>query len=239
MAYSCQLTSFEDIEYKWREILEGSFLNSIFITPSWQKTWWNSMRSEAMELSILSVKEDDNVIGIAPLMKDNGVISFLGSTDVCDLHDFVVLKGYEEIFFETISEYLTQGTWHEIKLESILAYSPTLEYMESFAKKSGYKFDKVVEDKLVGVELPSSWDDYLSKLRKKDRHELRRKLRRLESEADFYIEKFGEPDQIIEAMDDFLELMAQSRDEKAVFLDKSKKDFFKYMTSQISKDGYL
>jgi|GEM_PF-77482 len=239
LSYSCQITSFEDIEHIWWQILEDSFLNSIFVTPSWQKTWWNSMGSETMELVILSVREDDKVIGIGPLVKDHGIISFLGSTDVCDLHDFVVLKGYEEKFFETMFEYLIQDTWDEIKLESVLSYSPTLVYMESFAKKNGYKLDKVIEDKLVGVALPDSWDEYLSKLRKKDRHELRRKLRRLESESDFYIERFNDPDQIMEAIDDFLDLMAQSRDEKAEFLDEEKKDFFKYMTSQISKDGHV
>lgn len=239
MSYSFHLTDFDSSESDWEYILADSTINSVFITPHWQKTWWEGMGSDETDLRLIKVICDDKTIGIAPLIKNNQVISFLGSTDLCDLHDFVMLRGYESQFFQAIQDYMGGEKWEHIILESVPDGSPTLDYMEHFADMNGYKFEKIVEDKLVGVSLPDSWDGYLSSLRKKDRHELRRKLRRLEAEPNFFIERFSETNDVLGAMDDFLSLMAESRGEKAAFLDDSKQDFFRYMAGRMSEYGYI
>jgi len=239
LSYSFHLTDFENSQLDWENILANSSTNSVFITSHWQKTWWDGMRSDDMELRLIKVIGDDGTIGIAPLIKHNKTISFLGSTDLCDLHDFVIQKGQESQFFEAIEDYMAEEEWDNIILESVMEGSPTLGYMESFAERNGYRFQRTAEDKLVGVSLPDSWDSYLATLRKKDRHELRRKLRRLEAEPNFFVESFSEPSDVLGAMDDFLRLMAESRGEKAEFLDDSKQDFFRYMAGRMSEYGYI
>ena len=103
----------------------------------------------------------------------------------------------------------------------------------------GYQVNKVLEDELVGVTLPDTWDDYLGGLRKKDRHELRRKFRKLEGEADYHIEELSSVVDISDSIEEFLSLMAQSRDEKAEFLTGDRASFFRTMALNMSRQGYL
>ena len=53
------------------------------------------MGSSQNELHLIVIKDDQTVLGIAPMMKTNGVISFLGSTDLWDMHDFKIEYGKE------------------------------------------------------------------------------------------------------------------------------------------------
>jgi CelD/BcsL family acetyltransferase involved in cellulose biosynthesis len=91
----------------------------------------------------------------------------------------------------------------------------------------------------MGVTLPDTWDEYLTGLRKKDRHELRRKLRRLESQTAFRIQHLTDPYSISDAMDDFLRLMAQSREEKSEFLTAQREAFFREMFVELAQRKLL
>tara|TARA_Y100001001_G_C7860769_1_gene257618 strand:- start:223 stop:732 length:510 start_codon:yes stop_codon:yes gene_type:complete len=78
----------------------------------------------------------------------------------------------------------------------------------------------------------------MSRLRKKDRHELRRKLRRLESQEDFrQYEADLSPGNIEIEMDDFFALMAKSAVQKKEFLTVDNKGFFIDIATKLSPKG--
>ena len=239
MAYSFHLESFQDIEKEWERLLPDSVTNNIFLTPSWQKTWWESVKPSGQELRIVRFAEGDTTFGIAPLIFDSGVITFLGGTDLWDIHDFIVLRGREEDFSKAFLGYLEGEEWSELRLESLLEESPALCHFMPLAVEKGYRVEREEEDKLMGVALPETWDEYLAGLRKKDRHELRRKLRRLEGEVDYRIEQLSDVHDVSQAMDDFLHLMAQSREEKSEFLTSERGSFFRDMALEMAERGFL
>lgn len=239
MAYSFRIESFQEIEAEWEHILPNSVTNNIFLTPYWQKTWWESMSLDEEELRLVKIMEGDTTIGIAPLSKNQGLITFLGGTDLWDIHDFIVLKGQEDGFFQALMGYLEDEDWTEIRLESVLEGSPTLSHLYHLAQGRGYRVEQRSEDNLMGVTLPGTWEEYLNGLRKKDRHELRRKLRRLESVADFQITQLSDVDSVSEAMEDFLHLMGQSREEKSEFLTDERGTFFLDMSLKMAQRGFL
>ena len=239
MAYSFQLESFQTIETEWEHLLSNSVANNIFLTPYWQRTWWESMQTAGQELRIVKFVDVDTTIGIAPLVKSDGLLTFLGGTDLCDIHDFIVTKGKEVGFFQALMDYLEDEEWSEVRLESILEGSPTLSHLPALAKDRGYKVEQHEEDNLMGIALPSTWEEYLSGLRKKDRHELRRKLRRLEESGDFHVEQVSDVQGVSEAMEDFLHLMGQSREEKSEFLTAERGAFFKDMSLKLAQRGLL
>ena len=239
MTYSFHLGTFESIESEWNQLLEDSVTNNIFLTPLWQKTWWDTVSPTGQELRLVKVVEGDTTIGIAPLVKQGEAITFLGGTDLWDMHDFIVRKGHEGPFYQALMEYLETEDWKEIRLESLLEESPTISQLTALASEKGYRIDQGSEGPLMGVSLPHTWEEYLMDLRKKDRHELRRKLRRLEGEADFHIQQLDDFESISEAMDDFLQLMAQSREEKAEFLSDERGEFFRVMALELARQGYL
>ena len=239
MAYSFRIESFQSIEAEWEHLLPNSVTNNIFLTPYWQKTWWESMRLDEQELRLVKLMEGDTTIGIAPLLKNQGLISFLGGTDLWDIHDFVVLKGQEDGFFLALMDYLEDEDWTEVRLESLLEGSPTLSHLSPLAQDRGYRVEQREEDNLMGITLPDTWDEYLMGLRKKDRHELRRKLRRLDAEANFHIQQLNDVQSVSDAMDEFLHLMGQSREEKSQFLTSERGDFFRDMSLELARRGLL
>ena len=239
MAYSFHTESFQTIQSEWEHLLPNSVANNIFLTPYWQKVWWASMATGSQELKIIKVMEGNTTIGIAPMVSHQGVITFLGGTDLWDIHDFIVLKGQEDGFFHAFMDYLEDEEWTEVRLESLLEGSPTLSHLSTLAVEKGYRVEQGREDNLMGVSLPATWDEYLMGLRKKDRHELRRKLRRLTEDANFRVQQLSDFTSVSEAIDDFLDLMAQSREEKSEFLTEERGSFFRDMALEMSQRGFL
>ncbi len=77
------------------------------------------------------------------------------------------------------------------------------------------------------MPLPGSWDAYLATLSKKDRHELRRKLRRLGGAGDVAFREVASTEGLDAAMDDFLRLHRESREDKADFMNAHMEEFFR------------
>lgn len=239
MAYSFSTESFQSVLADWEGLLPNSTVNNIFLTPYWQQTWWESEAAGDQQLRIIKVTEDGETIGVAPLALHGGMVTFLGSTDLWDIHDFVILKGREEPFFDALMDYLDGEEWEEVRLESLLESSSTLGHLTRLAVTKGFRVEQSREDNLMGVALPGTWDEYLMGLRKKDRHELRRKLRRLSAETAYEVQQLDDPASVKEAMDDFLVLMAQSREEKSDFLTSERGSFFKDITLELAERGFV
>ncbi len=239
MTYSFRKQTFATAEKAWQEVLPQSVNNNVFLTHYWQKIYWETMGSADEDLLLFTFSEDDDVIGIAPLVRKDGVITFLGSTDLWDNHDFIVKKGKEGIFLGEFLEYLEQEQYTEIRLESVLEDSYTVSLLPSLAVAKGYKVDLVREDCLMGVPLPQTWDEYLTTLRKKDRHELRRKLRRLDGEENVNITRLKQASEINESIGTFLHLMAESREDKSEFLTPEREKFFRSVSVELAQRGVL
>jgi CelD/BcsL family acetyltransferase involved in cellulose biosynthesis len=89
------------------------------------------------------------------------------------------------------------------------------------------------------LDLPATWEEYLGILTAKQRHEVRRKLRRL-SEAgkvEYHIVK----DRVVvhDSMDTFLKMFTESRTDKAVFLTAQMESFFRSLADNMAEAGLL
>ena len=93
------------------------------------------------------------------------------------------------------------------------------------------------EDVAPGVELPATWEDYLAGLSKKDRHELRRKLRRLESVENWRWYYVNEVEEVTARLDDFLHLMRLSDPEKAEYMTAEREVFFRKVAQRTAQLG--
>jgi CelD/BcsL family acetyltransferase involved in cellulose biosynthesis len=85
-----------------------------------------------------------------------------------------------------------------------------------------------VESKNVTVNmvLPASWDEYLMSLSKKQRHEVRRKFRRLFEAGTVKTHIIRSADEVAGAMGRFFELFRQSREERELFLTPIAREIF-------------
>lgn len=239
MTNSYHITDFETSTDDWNLIVSSDPNTNIFLTPIWQQSWWDIMSNPHQDLLLLKCIYDECVSGIAPLTRENGSLTFLGGTDLCDIHDFIITSGMENHFFDSVLEFLDNQDWDIVKLESIPEWSSTLIHLPEKATARGYNVRVSHEDSLMGVNLPDTWDEYLSSLRKKDRHELRRRLRRLEESVEFDVIEIESHDEIAKHIDDFLELMGQSRDEKSAFLTPERDSFFRQMCSKLAEQNLV
>lgn len=209
----------------------------LFVSPVWLEVWW-SVFGNNRELYLASVRQDDAVIGIAPLMIENGIASIIGSADVCDYLDFVVAQDRSQDFFDTLVDDLKQKGVQQLNLESLRPDSKVLTGLTEVALRRGCEVSLTPCDVTLEMALPDTWDDYLMTLNSKQRHEVRRKLRRLEEAGNFGYRAISGTS-VVEALDTFLKMFTESRDDKADFLTEKRESFFRSMTESMANAGIL
>jgi CelD/BcsL family acetyltransferase involved in cellulose biosynthesis len=89
------------------------------------------------------------------------------------------------------------------------------------------------------MSLPSSWEEYLQGLSGKERHEIRRKLRRLEAAGKVKLRCIENPAQVPDAMDQFIFLFKANRKDKAAFMTGSMPAFFRSLALNLALRGFL
>ena len=232
MSYKVTEETFDHLWPEWESLLTQSTFQTTFLTPSWQYDWWQEY-GETATLYLRSIRDQGHLIGIAPLMSIDNTILFLGDTDLWDYHDFIIQNGREENFYPSMFEDLSSHPWDTLDFRSIPEFSPTMIYLPKLANQYGYTVDITQEDVSPGMNLPKTWDDYLLSLSKKNRHELRRKFRKLDAQV---VHKSYSVDTgpINDVLDDFFNLMRISHEGKTLFLTQERERFFRRMAKTMN-----
>jgi CelD/BcsL family acetyltransferase involved in cellulose biosynthesis len=197
---------------------------SVFVTPAWLETWWGSFGGSASPM-LLSVKKNGRTTGLAPLLVRGETASFIGCPEVCDYLDFCVIPGEEQNFSAAVLQYLFQSGISKLELHALRPDSAALAGLSGSAQSlPGVELTCVQEAVSVELKLPGSWEQYLAMLDKKQRHEVRRKLRRLK-EAGPYCYRVIEGEAAVDFTPHFLEMFKQNP-EKEGFLSGTMSRFF-------------
>ncbi len=235
---------FEALAGEWNDLLHRSPADTIFLTLEYQRTWWRYLGEG--ELLILAARDDGNLVGIAPLFvtenaRGQRVMATVGCVEVADYLDLIVAQGWENEVYGTLVDYLARGgvEWDILDLCNIHQDSPTLELLPSLAEARGWTFSTALDDVCPIVQLPATWNEYLQMLSKKQRHEIRRKMRRLEAQAgvNWYI--VGPEHDLATEIEHFVDLMAASTPDKAEFLTPRMRSFFRQLASVAYDAGWL
>jgi CelD/BcsL family acetyltransferase involved in cellulose biosynthesis len=226
---------FDMLADEWDNPLDPQRADVFFMRHDWQRIWWRYLGRG--DLAIITFRDDvQSLRGITPwfITEEHGrhVWQILGCIDVSDYLDLILMPGYEKEVIASFLDFVQRDeapAWDEIRICNILEGSPTLEILPLLAAERGLRTEIGVEDVCPIIQLPTSYEDYLDSLDKKQRHELRRKRRRAED----YPVKWHKvvpgqtPDDEIEA---FLSLMSMSTSQKADFLKQpGYRDFFAEM----------
>jgi CelD/BcsL family acetyltransferase involved in cellulose biosynthesis len=210
----------------------------VFVSPHWLQVWWQVFGSGA-KLFLRVVRQSGSIIGIAPLLVRDKTASFLGSADVCDYLDFIVAPGKENDFFNSLLDDLKEKNINQLDLEPVRHDSTVLTQLADIARNRGYEVACTSEDISLEMELPPTFDEYLNMLTAKQRHEVRRKLRRL-SEAGKLDYHFVEDRATVpDAMDTFIKMFTESRQDKAAFLTGQMEAFFRLLANTMAEAGLL
>ena len=232
------LTSFQEIESEWEGVLRSSPVTTLFLSPQWQEVWWNTFGG-GKTMAGFYVPSSNGVDAVASLTSCGNTLSFLGNQETVDYNDFMVRPGFEAGFFEALLGRLEDQTWEVMRLDSLVETSPTLAHLPDLARQRGYSVEVQQEDTASGILLPSTWEDYLALLSKKNRHELRRKFRRLEATPDWSWYAVTGPDEVSSRLDEFINLMRGSSQDKDQYMTEEREEFFHNVSQRMADLGLL
>ena len=240
MSLQAHQESFDTLTEEWRALAKASAVGSVFATPAWQRAWWESCRTSE-ELLLLTFREGGAAKGIAPLMRTGDTIQFVGYSDLCDYHEFLFADGAEAEFYARLLDELLAIDWRTLELDGLTEDSPTLRYLPDLAGQKGLAVERALEtvSPRIPIPVPPTWGDYLLSLNKKDRHELRRKLRRLDAAGEIACYDAAGSQDMDEDISTLLYLLKSSGEAKAAFLTPERERFFRTLAAAMSKEGFL
>lgn len=236
---------FARLEPEWNDLLKRSTFNNIFITWEWQSHWW--MAYQPGELWVVTVHdENEQLVGLAPLFIENGdgerVVREIGCVDVTDYLDLLVDREHGAAVMDCLAAFLADhaASYDRINLCNLPPQSCTYQHFAGALQKYGFSTEFEQQEVCPIIELPSDWESFLALLDKKQRHELRRKLRIAAGQPglDWYM--VSDEHNLNDELNKFLSLMGASTEDKATFLSDDKNtDFFRRVMPVIWEKGWL
>lgn len=230
--------TFAEIFTIWVENGECWQWNNPFTTPAWLKSWWHHFADDN-ELLLLLVTEGKRPLGVAPLMLKDGIARFIGSIDLCDTGDFIAAPGARTDFSREMLGFLEAEGIETLILEQVRQDSLVYCDVIPTARTEGWRVTVVPQAVSVEMELPASWEEYLQRLAGKQRHEVRRKLRRANDAGVLCQSVVLTVPAVREAMHSFIDLFRQSRGDKMEFMNDAREGFFRSLAIELSQAGML
>ena len=238
MAYTVTQETFETLHSLWVDGEHPLEWDCLFVLPSWLKVWWSVFSNESSPY-ISAVRDKEKLIGIAPLLVKGEEARFIGDPDVCDYQDFIVAPGRGREFFETLINFLRQQGIRSLDLNTVRADSKVLTELVTVAKSLECEIFCAQEDFTLELDLPSSWDEFLGELTGKQRHEVRRKLRRLNEAGEVNYRVVEGLKEVMDEMETFLALFGLSRSDKAAFMTSQMNTYFRLLAESMAKANLL
>lgn len=211
-----------------------------FAHPAWHATWLAHFgASSGAEPVYLAVREGETLIGVAALdMAAPGRARTLGDPNVCDYGGPLARPGCEAAVARGVLEWLGEDMTPALELWGVRAGSVWPAALTSAADAHGWSCDAAPDGVAPLVALPATFDEYIAGLPKHDRHELRRKLRRLQAAGETQLtEVCGEA--MPPGLEQLFGMMRDSHDGKRQFLADEMEQFFRALAAAFAPTGSL
>ncbi|MBI3955356.1 GNAT family N-acetyltransferase [Candidatus Gottesmanbacteria bacterium] len=204
----------------WDDLVRQSPTATFFQTKSWLEIW---LKHFPVEHKIIGVYEREELIGMVPLNLANDKVNLLGITPVLngelvsDFGDIIAKISYEKIVWqEILAKFKVQSSKFKIELDFIREDSPSYKVLKELGGQ------EEIQDEAPYLDLPKTWEEYLDSLDRHNRHELKRKMRKIENEDMKIVTSLC----TFEDINELFRLMEISSEEKRRFLSKEMKAYF-------------
>ncbi len=233
---------FTEVKTEWNALLSGSGQNSPFLTHQWFDAWWQSF-SGKYTMEILFFRDDSgSLVGIAPLRASSGSLEFIASPEVTDYCDVIYSENRRSEIYACLWDQFRKNYsgLPRIELINIPEGSPTLTELPRLFADSGYICEVQKSEVVPRLQLPNSYVEYMDSLGRKNRHELRRKLRKLAALGQIRIQRIREPAILRASIAEFISLHRASSPEKQAFWQKQGMScFFNTLSSLFSLENWM
>jgi CelD/BcsL family acetyltransferase involved in cellulose biosynthesis len=162
---------------QWQRLPQRSPMQS----PTWLLAWWQAFAGESWQLQIVSVYDDQRLVGLAPWYLVGKQLRFLGDGTVCSDHaDLAIANGYNDSVVTEIANWLTSHAskhWDFIQFDAVDAGEGPIVKVLKQLRSNGLATHERAMTGCWHVDLPGTWEEYLAALSKNHRKRCRRWLR--------------------------------------------------------------
>jgi CelD/BcsL family acetyltransferase involved in cellulose biosynthesis len=223
---------FQALADEWNRLLAMSASHVPFLRHEYLLAWWQTLGGGEWSNSagpkpelcvVLGRRPDGSLAGIAPLFytlnrDGEAALMLLGCIEISDYLDLIVSQEDLETFIPALLDFLDSPAlppWAVLDFYNILESSPTLMALQAAAQARTWTHHHLKLQHCPTIHLASDWESYLAGIDKKQRHEIRRKMRRIESQEHavrwYIVEDQANLDDEIDA---FFDLMAFDPEKK-------------------------
>ncbi len=233
---------------EWNDLLKESVSDTPFLRHEYQRGWWEHRGGgewQNAQLVLVSAREDGRLVGIAPLFiaeyEGKPALLLIGSIEISDYLDLIVRMDDHSRFITGLLDFLASSladSWSAVDWYNLPDSSPTLAAFKAESESRGWTHLEEMYRPTPRIALNGDFDEYLSRVEKKQRHEIRRKMRRaIESERGvrWFISDMADPEAEI---DSFLKLMEQDQG-KASFLQEPMRTQMRDVIRTAHENGWL
>ncbi|MCO5207520.1 MAG: GNAT family N-acetyltransferase [Anaerolineae bacterium] len=218
--------AFEQLTDEWDALAQRGMTDTPFQTLAYQRAWWTHLGPGL--LTTITVRDDDQLHAIGCFYVVDGIVHFNGCVEETDYLDLICAPDSAETAWNAVIDVICSADypdWHTLEFCNIPEASPSRAILERISAERKLSFSADIQEVCPVIMLPTSFDAYLDTLDKKQRHEIRRKLRRAAG-ADAQLRIIGENDDLAEAIDAFLVLLQKSTIEKEAWLNDERRAVF-------------
>jgi CelD/BcsL family acetyltransferase involved in cellulose biosynthesis len=246
---------FAQLAPEWNSLLERGVTRVPFLRAEYQGAWWAGRGGgewpATAELLVAAGRgAEGELLGVAPLFHavnrdGRPALLLVGGVEISDYLDFVVARSDAEAFCTSLLERLAAPdvpAWEVLDLYNVPANSPTRTALARAASARGWTAGEQLLQPVPAITLPDDWETYLATMvEKKERQEIRRKMRRAEGGEDkvtWRIIDGGAGQDVDAASEAFMALMTHNAD-KANFLTAEMRRQFGLIVRVMAEQGWL
>ena len=176
---------------EWNDLLSGSITDTPFLRYEYQQTWWEHHGGgewQNPKLVLVTAREDEKLIGIAPLFiseyDGQSALLLIGSIEISDYLDLIVRMDDHPRFITGLLDFLASflpDSWSGVDWYNLPDSSPTLAALKAESIQRGWTHLEEMYRPTPRIALNGDFEEYLGRVEKKQRHEIKRKMRRAEA----------------------------------------------------------
>lgn len=244
----------DQLASEWNTLLRMSAADTIFLTWEWISSWLGTILPDA-SLMVVAVRDfEQRLIAVAPFYRSRFYLFgripykclriFGDSNSGAEYPDIIVKRGLDDIVIPLISRVYTENAekWDWVWLLNIAGWTGALERLTGtfrsstiIVKKAPYSFSS--------IQLPSSWEEFISLLPKGQTSILRRQEQRVIRRHRLEIQRCCRTEELPSSLDNFFRLHAkrwQVKGQKGSFARWPRMDeFYRDFAPKALKHGWL
>ena len=247
-----QIETFDELEHVgplWNDLLHKSIDDDVFSTWEWISCWWKHFGTHR-QLRVLVARENEQIVGIAPLMISSyrfmklgkvNKIELIGSPEA-DYNNFILVKNEQKCLKLFLDHLARQTDWDTLELADVREGTLLAELVRRQRTDYGLKLEERVRTTCPYVNLPNTKDELIARLSCNARGNIRRTMRRLQEGYRVEFRTHSEFGSIQDAMDLFFDLHEKrwaSKGKSGAFASDTVRDFHRDVAKLLAEKGWL